>query len=83
MMRRLTFTGSTLRPRSLALKAKIVEAVLREIWPLVEQGAIRPRIDTVLPLKEARTAHERMESSAHRGKIMLEVAGCQGGLRSD
>lgn len=83
MMRRLTFTGSTLRPRSLALKAKIVEAVLREIWPLVEKGAIRPRIDTVLPLKEARTAHERMESSAHRGKIMLEVAGCQGGLRSD
>ncbi len=75
MIRRLTFTGSTLRPRSLALKAKIVDAVLREIWPLVESGAIRPRIDTVLPLKDTRAAHERMESSAHRGKIMLEVAG--------
>lgn len=75
MIRRLTMTGSTLRPRSLALKAAIVSAVLREIWPLVERGAIRPRIDTVLPLAEARAAHERMESSAHRGKIMLAVAG--------
>lgn len=75
MMRRLTFTGSTLRPRSLALKAAIVDAVLRWIWPQVEAGKIRPRIDTVLPLAEARAAHERMESSAHMGKIMLKVAG--------
>jgi NADPH:quinone reductase len=75
MIRRLTFTGSTLRPRSLALKAAIAEAVLAKIWPLVEAGEIRPRIDTVLPLAEARAAHERMEQSAHRGKIMLKVAG--------
>lgn len=73
MIRRQTITGSTLRPRSLALKAAIVERVLREIWPLVEVGRIRPRIDHVYPLAEARAAHERMESSAHLGKIMLEV----------
>jgi putative PIG3 family NAD(P)H quinone oxidoreductase len=75
MMRRQTITGSTLRPRSIALKAGIVEAVLREIWPLVEAGRIRPRIDKVFPLAEARAAHELMETNAHRGKIMLEVLG--------
>lgn len=73
MIRRQTITGSTLRPRSLALKAAIVERVLREIWPKVEAGSIRPRIDHVFALSEARAAHERMESSAHRGKIMLKV----------
>jgi NADPH2:quinone reductase len=74
MIRRLTITGSTLRPRSLALKATIVSDVIRDIWPLVETGRIRPRIDQVFPLTQARAAHELMESSAHMGKIMLEVA---------
>jgi NADPH:quinone reductase len=75
MMRRQTMTGSTLRPRSLALKAAIVDRVLSEIWPKVEAGQIRPRIDHVFPLAEAHSAHERMEKSIHKGKIMLEVAG--------
>lgn len=74
MIRRQTITGSTLRPRSLALKAKIVERVLQEVWPKVEAGLIRPQIDQVFALHEARAAHERMESSAHLGKIMLKVA---------
>ncbi|MGL5448585.1 MAG: NAD(P)H-quinone oxidoreductase [Rhabdaerophilum sp.] len=74
MIRRQTITGSTLRPRSLALKAKIVGCVLRDIWPLVEAGRIRPQIDHVYPLAEARSAHERMETSAHLGKIMLKVS---------
>lgn len=74
MIRRQTITGSTLRPRTLALKAAIVRNVIRDIWPLVETGRIRPRIDQVLPLAQARAAHERMESNAQMGKIMLEVA---------
>ncbi|CAN1537650.1 Qor NADPH,quinone reductase and related Zn-dependent oxidoreductases [Rhabdaerophilaceae bacterium] len=74
MIKRQTITGSTLRPRSLALKAAIVGAVLRDIWPKVESGAIRPQIDHVFPLADARAAHERMEASSHRGKIMLAVA---------
>jgi len=74
MIRRQTITGSTLRPRSLALKAAIVERVLCEIWPKVEAGSIRPQIDHVFALHEARAAHERMESNAHMGKIMLKIA---------
>lgn len=74
MIRRQTITGSTLRPRSLALKAVIVERVFGEIWPLVEAGRIRPQIDHVFPLAEARAAHERMEASVHLGKIMLKTA---------
>jgi putative PIG3 family NAD(P)H quinone oxidoreductase len=75
MVKRLTITGSTLRPRTLAQKGAVNAAVLREIWPLVEGGSIRPRIDTVFPLSQTRAAHERMETSAHRGKIMLDMAG--------
>jgi NADPH:quinone reductase-like Zn-dependent oxidoreductase len=48
--------------------------VLREIWPKVEDGSIRPQIDQVFALEDARAAHERMESGAHLGKIMLKVA---------
>lgn len=73
MVKRLTFTGSTLRPRTLAQKALIVEAVKQEIWPLVAAGTIRPRIDSVFPLAKTREAHERMEASHHRGKIMLDL----------
>lgn len=74
MVRRQTITGSTLRPRTLAQKAEVARAVIRDIWPLVEQGAIRPRIDSVFPLSQTRAAHERMETSAHRGKIMLDMS---------
>jgi NADPH:quinone reductase len=75
MMKRQTYTGSTLRPRTLTQKAVVAQAVIRDLWPLVESGAVRPRIDTVFPLSKTHEAHERMESSAHRGKIMLDMAG--------
>ncbi|MXQ10602.1 NAD(P)H-quinone oxidoreductase [Microvirga makkahensis] len=73
MLRRLTITGSTLRPRSVALKAEIAEALRRNVWPLLEKGAVRPVIHATFPLEQAREAHELMESSAHQGKIMLEI----------
>jgi NADPH2:quinone reductase len=73
MVKRLTYTGSTLRPRTLQQKAAVAQAVIRDIWPLVEKGAIRPRIDTVFPLAQTRAAHELMEKSSHRGKIMLDL----------
>ena len=73
MLRRLTITGSTLRARSVALKAEVAEKVLKEVWPLLEAGTVRPIIHKTFPLEEARAAHELMESSAHLGKIMLEV----------
>jgi putative PIG3 family NAD(P)H quinone oxidoreductase len=73
MLRRLTITGSTLRPRSVALKAKIADALRQNVWPLLERGAVRPIIHATFPLEQAREAHELMESSAHLGKIMLEI----------
>ncbi len=73
MVRRLTVTGSTLRPRSVALKATIADGLRRNVWPLLEAGAVRPVIHATFPLEEARAAHELMESSAHQGKILLEV----------
>jgi putative PIG3 family NAD(P)H quinone oxidoreductase len=82
LMRRLSFGGSTLRPRSVAEKAAIAAAVRREIWPLVEQGRVRPIIDRVFPLNEARAAHERMETSAHMGKIMLALPAAAPDLRA-
>ncbi|MGP9819368.1 NAD(P)H-quinone oxidoreductase [Salinarimonas sp. NSM] len=71
MMKRLTHTGSTLRPRSVAQKAEIAAALTREVMPLVEQGRCRPVIDSTYPLEEVRAAHARMDSSAHVGKIVL------------
>lgn len=73
MLKRLTLTGSTLRARPVAVKAAIAERLKAEVWPLIEAGMLRPVIDTVLPLAEARQGHERMEASAHAGKIMLAV----------
>lgn len=73
MMRRLTITGSTLRPQSLAAKAAIARELEREVWPLLAAGRIAPVIDSEFPLAEAAAAHRRMESSAHIGKILLRV----------
>jgi NADPH:quinone reductase len=73
MAKRLTITGSTLRPRSIEAKAGIAAALEREVWPLIASGRIRPVMDEVFPLAEAAAAHARMESSAHIGKIVLEV----------
>ncbi|PVH29104.1 NAD(P)H-quinone oxidoreductase [Pararhodobacter oceanensis] len=75
MARRLTITGSTLRPQSGAAKAAIAEALEREVWPLLASGRVAPVIDSEFPLDEAAAAHERMESSQHIGKLVLRVGG--------
>ncbi len=71
MAKRLTLTGSTLRPRSVAEKGAIAAALQAEVWPLIEAGRIRPVIHATFPLTRASEAHALMESSAHVGKIIL------------
>ncbi len=73
MTRRLTVTGSTLRPRSVDTKGAIAAALHEHVWPLFEGGKIRPVIHQSFPLAEASKAHELMESSSHIGKIILTV----------
>lgn len=73
LTKRLTLTGSTLRPRTVAFKGAIAAALQEKVWPLIENGMIRPRIDATFPLAEAAEAHRRMESSGHIGKIVLTV----------
>jgi putative PIG3 family NAD(P)H quinone oxidoreductase len=73
MTRRLTLTGSTLRPRSPEFKSLVAEEIARNVWPFVEQGRLRPVIDSVFPLAEAADAHRRMEQGEHVGKIVLQV----------
>lgn len=73
MVRRLTFTGSTLRPRSIEDKAAIAQSLLEQVWPLFASGKIKPCIYQTFPLAEAVAAHELMESSRHIGKIMLDI----------
>jgi putative PIG3 family NAD(P)H quinone oxidoreductase len=74
MARRLTITGSTLRPQSDLAKARIAEELRSHVWPLIAAGRIGPVMDSTFPLAEAAAAHARMESSAHTGKIVLTVA---------
>jgi len=73
MRRRLTITGSTLRPRSVEEKGDIAAALLDQVWPLLEEGRVRPIIYRTFPLAEAAEAHRLMESSEHIGKIVLLV----------
>ena len=73
MTRRLTMTGSTLRPQSVQAKARIAEALAAHVWPLLAAGRIGPVMDSVFGLEEAAAAHARMESSAHIGKIVLKL----------
>ena len=73
MQKRLTHTGSTLRPRPVADKAMIARALADKAWPLLAAGKIKPVIDSTFPLRDASKAHARMESGAHVGKIVLEV----------
>jgi len=73
MRRRLTLTGSTLRPRSIEFKTMVADEIARTVWPYAEGGRLRPVIDSVFPLREAAAAHERMEVGEHVGKIVLEV----------
>jgi putative PIG3 family NAD(P)H quinone oxidoreductase len=73
MRKRLTITGSTLRPRSVGQKGAIARALHENVWPLLEDGKVAPVIDSVFPLTEAAQAHALMESNANIGKIMLRV----------
>ncbi len=75
MLRRLTLTGSTLRPQSVLAKARIAEALEAEVWPLLAAGRLAPVMDSEFALNDAAAAHARMESSAHIGKIVLRVGG--------
>jgi len=75
MTRRLTMTGSTLRPQSDLAKAEIARALLANVWPLLASGRVAPVMDQEFALEDAAAAHARMESSAHIGKIVLRVAG--------
>jgi NADPH2:quinone reductase len=74
LYRRLTITGSTLRPRTVEYKTQVARALREKVWPLIESGRIRPVIHAVFPLEQAGKAHALMETSAHVGKIMLSVS---------
>jgi len=73
MVKRQTITGSTLRPRSVAQKGAIAQALEERVWPLVAAGEVVPQIFATFPLEQAAEAHRLMESSAHVGKIMLTL----------
>jgi NADPH2:quinone reductase len=74
MLKRLTLTGSTLRPRTPEQKAEIGKSLAREVWPLLDQGRIKPVVDSVFPLEKVAEAHARMAGSQHIGKILLTLA---------
>jgi NADPH2:quinone reductase len=73
MRRRLTMSGSTLRPRDDAYKASVAAALEREVWPLLAAGRVKPVIHATFPLAQAAAAHALMESGEHIGKIVLTV----------
>ena len=71
LMKRVTLTGSTLRPRSIEEKAEIAQGLRKQVWPLLDSGTVRPIIHQTFPLEQAADAHRLMESSSHIGKILL------------
>lgn len=73
LLKRVTLTGSTLRPRSVEEKNKIAQALLKNVWHLLESGTVRPIIHQTFPLADAAEAHRLMESSTHIGKILLKL----------
>jgi NADPH:quinone reductase len=73
MQRRLTLTGSTLRPRSVEFKTMVADEIARTVWPYAEGGRLKPVIDRIFPLDQAAEAHRRMEAGEHVGKIVLQV----------
>jgi len=73
LRRRLTLTGSTLRPRPVAFKGAIAQALRQRVWPLLERGAIKPIVHATFPLEQAATAHAMMEAGENIGKIILTV----------
>ena len=75
MVKRIAFTGSTLRPRTIEDKAHIAQSLHEHVWPLLGQGKALPIIDRVFEMDDASLAHGLMESSVHVGKIMLTIHG--------
>jgi NADPH2:quinone reductase len=75
LVRRLTITGSTLRPRTVQFKTAVANALREKVWPLLDAGKIQPVIYKVFPLAQASAAHELIESGVHIGKIILEPGG--------
>ena len=73
MLKRLSYTGSTLRTRPAAFKARVAQELEAKVWPLIESGRIRVVTRQTFPLAEAAKAHALMESAQHTGKIVLEV----------
>ena len=73
MQQRLVVTGSTLRARTAEFKRHIRSQLEQHVWPLLENGRIRPIVDKVFPFEDAAAAHAYMESGAHKGKIILQL----------
>jgi len=73
MAKRVIWTGSTLRPQSVAAKAQIAQGLAQQVWPLLSRGEISIPIDSVFPFAEVVSAHQRMESGQHKGKIVLDL----------
>jgi NADPH2:quinone reductase len=71
LMKRLSFMATTLRGRTIEEKGAIRDALLREVWPLIASGRVKPVIDGIFPFEKAQQAHTRMAESAHIGKILL------------
>ena len=76
MLKRLTYTGSTLRTRTAAFKARVAQELESRVWPLIEEGRIKPVVRATFDLAQAARAHALMESSGHVGKIVLTVGNC-------
>ncbi len=74
MLKRLTITGSTLRSRSPEEKARLAHEVHEHVWPWIEEGKVKPVIDSTFPLEQAEQAHQRLQSGAHAGKVVLTMA---------
>lgn len=73
MLKRVTLTGSTLRPRTMEVKGRLAQGLQEQVWPLLASGQIKPVIDSTFPLDAASEAHRRMETNAHIGKIILTI----------
>jgi NADPH:quinone reductase-like Zn-dependent oxidoreductase len=73
LLKRVTLTGSTLRPRSVEQKTEIAQSLRKNVWPLLDAGTVRPIIHQTFPLEQAADAHRLMESSTHIGKILLKT----------
>ena len=73
MMKRLTVTGSTLRPRTVEQKSEIAQELREHAWPLLDNGSIKPVIDSIYPMHQVSDAHRRLDSGTHIGKILLQM----------